>query len=115
MGRPMLPRPRCIVCGSTCRTRGRFFCSRACRGLANRGVARPDAIGNQWASKGNAATKWAHYKRMQKLCKPGPCVVCGDVGDVIHHKDHNPLNTVPENLERQCRACHAKHHNRKAA
>jgi len=30
---------------------------------------------------------------------------------VHHHRDENPLNNAPENIELLCRACHARHHN----
>jgi hypothetical protein len=74
------------------------------------GKPRPDYIGNQYAVRANP-TKWAQYKRMQKLCPPGPCVVCGSLlQSVIHHKDHDVTNTVTENLERMCRSHHASHH-----
>lgn len=75
------------------------------------GKPRPDMLGNQRAFKATGETVWAHYKRMQKLCPKGPCVVCGSTEQsVIHHKDHDPKNTVAENLERMCRSCHMKHH-----
>jgi predicted nucleic acid-binding Zn ribbon protein len=115
MGRRFVPRPKCLVCSLACAQRGRLYCSRKCRGLADRGKARPDAVGNKWALKVDGETKWAHYKRMQTLCHPGPCVQCGAEKAVIHHKDHNPFNTTPGNLERLCRACHARHHREKRA
>ena len=116
MGRPMLPRRACAQCGFVCTDRRSRYCSRACRGAADRGRAAPHAVGNKWNFKGDAAGTWAHYKRMQKLCPPGPCVKCGSVAQsVIHHKDHNPRNTVPDNLERRCRACHAAHHHTRNA
>ena len=42
---------------------------------------------------------------------PGSCERCGkpDALDV-HHRDENPLNNSPENLERLCRGCHTRHH-----
>jgi hypothetical protein len=111
MGRPFLPRPKCAVCGEACNHLLAVYCSRKCRGIAERGKPRPDAIGNQWASRGENAGKWAHYKRMQKLCPPGPCVECGSrEQSIIHHVDHDPKNTVPDNLVRMCRPCHARHH-----
>lgn len=111
MGRPMLPRPKCAVCGEICNFRNSIFCSQKCRGVAERGKEKPHALGNKWSFKGELAGKWAHYKRMQKLCPPGSCSVCGSPKlSIIHHIDHNPFNTVADNLIRMCRPCHAKHH-----
>lgn len=116
MGRKFLPRPICQRCGATCKGLRSTYCSRICRGASDRGKPNPIAAGNQWAFRGDKATKWAHYKRMQKLCPPGPCVQCGGTKQtVIHHRDHNPLYTVAENLERMCRPCHARHHRKQAA
>jgi 5-methylcytosine-specific restriction endonuclease McrA len=113
MGRKFLPRPNCAVCGKPCKTRGRTYCSKSC---AFTGKPRPSARGNRWAYRGESAGKWAHYKRMQKLCPPGPCVECGSTEQsVIHHRDHDHTNTVPENLVRMCRPCHARHHHKRAA
>lgn len=43
---------------------------------------------------------------------PGPCERCGkpDALDV-HHRNRNPLDNSPENLERLCRSCHYREHN----
>lgn len=116
MGRPMLPRPICAVCGGVCKTRGRTFCSYECRAASERGKEKPHARGNKWAFRGASVSKWAQYKRMQKLCPPGPCVECGSTEmSIIHHVDHDAMNTVPSNLIRMCRSCHARHHHTKAA
>jgi hypothetical protein len=39
------------------------------------------------------------------------CVRCPLPAAVHHHRDENPLNNAPENIELLCRACHASHHN----
>ena len=111
MGRPLLPRPICSQCGAVCGALRSTFCSRACRGASERGISKPYAIGNKWNYRGDAASVWAHYKRMQKLCPKAPCSECGSTEQsLIHHKDHNPRNTIVSNLVRLCRACHAAHH-----
>jgi hypothetical protein len=107
MGRRFLQRPNCQRCGATCKRLDRVFCSRTC---AMTGVPKPANKGNTWALKATGETKWAHYKRMQKLCPKGPCIQCGADKTIIHHKDHNPFHTVSDNLERLCRPCHARHH-----
>jgi hypothetical protein len=66
--------------------------------------------GNRHGWRGSDVTVGAQYKRMQKLCPPGPCVTCGATQTIIHHVDHDPHNTVAENLQRMCRPCHASHH-----
>lgn len=111
MGRKMLPRPLCAQCGSECKDLGRVFCSRKCRGEHDRGKPRLDMIGNKYAFKGEDVTPWAHYKRMQTMNDDNKCCECGTMEDlVIHHKDHNPKNTTPENLVKMCRGCHINHH-----
>lgn len=111
MGRPFLSRPLCPQCGNPCKRLDRTFCSNQCRAKHYSGKPRPDMIGNQHSFRGNEATTWAHYKRMQKLCPPAPCIYCGSLGNnIIHHIDHNPKNTVSDNLIRICRSCHINHH-----
>jgi hypothetical protein len=111
MGRPFLPRPLCRQCGSPCKDLDRIFCSNKCRAEHDKGKSKPYMLGNQYSFRGDDATTWAHYKRMQRLCPPSPCSDCGATENiVIHHKDHNPRNTVPDNLIRLCRACHINHH-----
>lgn len=40
----------------------------------------------------------------------GPCVLCGGVGSQVNHKDRNPKNNDPVNLERLCQKCHSHQH-----
>lgn len=97
-------KPNCLLCGGTCKARKSKYCSTGCFQNAN------PMAGNQRAVRENP-TKWAHYKRMQKMCPPGPCVKCGSLlNSVIHHKDHDHTNTVPGNLERLCRKHHIEEH-----
>lgn len=67
-------------------------------------------IGNQYAFKGDRATRWAFHKRANKACPPGPCANCGADKTIVHHIDENWKNNDISNLQRLCRACHAKHH-----
>jgi 5-methylcytosine-specific restriction endonuclease McrA len=32
----------------------------------------------------------------------------------VHHRDHDPSNRAPENLEALCRSCHEREHTRGA-
>lgn len=41
------------------------------------------------------------------------CARCGGEKTLqTHHKDRNPLNNSPENLEKLCQACHTEDHHR---
>lgn len=44
--------------------------------------------------------------RAEKLFNLGQCKTCGGVGRVRHHKDKNPLNNDPENVQILCHKCH---------
>ena len=52
--------------------------------------------------------------RAQHRVPPGPCEVCGkhDALDV-HHRDKDTNNNAPENLQRICRSCHIKIHQKR--
>jgi hypothetical protein len=56
--------------------------------------------------KGDAATKKAGRLRARNLYKLGPCEHCGKPATDRHHKDDNPLNNHPDNVEILCRRCH---------
>ena len=48
----------------------------------------------------------------RRMVSPGACERCGKPNAKdVHHRDHNPMNNSPENLERICRKCHMKAHN----
>ena len=48
----------------------------------------------------------AGRKRARKLFDLSLCNKCGKSGIDRHHKDGNPLNNTPENVEILCRRCH---------
>ena len=88
-------RPKCEVCGKPVRTMRNRFCSRACRGVAQRGVL----IGvNSYP---------ALYARVQKAHPdPEPCAICGSAGKHRHHPDYSkPLDIVW-----LCAGCHQRLH-----
>ena len=60
--------------------------------------------------KGGAATPQAGRLRAEKLYPLGPCERCDQLGTLRHHRDENPLNNEPENVEILCHRCHAKAH-----
>lgn len=56
----------------------------------------------------------SHYKA-REIKGAGKCDRCGEAGEHVHHKDRDPLNNDPENLERLCVECHIKEHKRARA
>lgn len=44
----------------------------------------------------------------RRITPHGPCVVCGRPGVDVNHKDRNPKNNEPSNLERLCKKCHRR-------
>ena len=88
--------------------KGQRFCSNACRRSV---CVPPKVVGNQHAFKGDAAGAMAKRMRAQKLFSLGTaCERCSGRAEVRHHKDENPGNNAPENIERLCRPCHINHH-----
>lgn len=82
----------------------RKFCDQRCMGHAF--DARP-TTGTSWAT--------THY-HARKLVDPGPCTRCGALDALdVHHRDGDHQNNLLENLERICRSCHNKEHQKKAS
>lgn len=87
--------------GCTC---GRHPCPESC------------TCGRHFQGKGENSHNWkadadaisTGHKRAQKLFKNiGSCSKCGSTRWVErHHKDDNPLNNDPANIEILCRKCH---------
>jgi len=47
----------------------------------------------------------------RKTKPKGPCEMCGGTARLVHHKDEDPFNNNPSNLENLCSPCHGlKHH-----
>lgn len=53
-------------------------------------------------------TQSTAYRKMITKDKCNRCEATDQL--VIHHKDHNHTNNVPENLEVLCSPCHTSHH-----
>lgn len=49
------------------------------------------------------------YRQSAKARRP-QCERCGKPGRHVHHKDENPLNNDPSNLETLCNSCHRLSH-----
>lgn len=58
--------------------------------------------------KRNPDARQRHWHRARRVTPPGPCVVCGRDGVDVNHKDRDPSNNDPSNLERLCRRCHRR-------
>ena len=71
-----------------------------------------DCMKAAFKSKPKHGTSWMtiHY-HARKLLPDGCCEICGSAKNVdVHHKDGNPQNNSPDNLQRLCRSCHMKAH-----
>jgi len=123
---------RCKQCGDEAVDRSRHpkakYCSKRCFGLAqaakgtpwlkpganefNRGKAPKGEA--HWNWKGNDVKPQAARSRTRKAFPIGPCNRCGIAPDqarvVRHHKDRNPRNNEPSNIERLCARCHTAEH-----
>lgn len=70
--------------------------------------------GKHFQFKGEDSHNWrgddvsiaAGRKRAQRLFKLGPCSKCGAEPSQRHHKDKDPLNNNPDNIEILCPKCH---------
>lgn len=74
-------------------------------GLSNK--SRPKLRGaatHNW--KGNRASSSAKHRRAQRLVKLGLCERCGKQGEHRHHKDDDPGNNEPSNIQVLCCKCH---------
>lgn len=58
----------------------------------------------------DAPTDNAGRRRAQKAFHLGPCERCQKPGEERHHKDENPKNNEPQNIEILCKSCHSIHH-----
>lgn len=61
---------------------------------------------DHYAWKGDAASDVHKRRRVTNPRIWGPCELCGAKGVDRHHRDGNPGNNVPENLQVLCRRCH---------
>ena len=116
MGRKAKPEPEkfCKTCG-TKMTRQRFngrledltvfkkrlYCNQDCMGADYEGTIK---VLNDKNSRRQSA-------KMRKA----NCEICGKKAHHVHHRDENPQNNDPANLQSLCASCHKKEHPRTAA
>ncbi len=80
-------------------------------GLSTQGRGRPESINfkeqnGMW--KGDGCISQSGRSRAERWYKIGKCDLCGRKAIDRHHKDGNPLNNNPENIQPVCRRCHMK-------
>lgn len=76
----------------------RKYCNRQCMAAGQEGVMKTPT-----AKSG---------RRQAQKSALGSCEVCGrsDTRLSVHHKDEDPLNNAPENLQTLCGSCHRRTH-----
>jgi len=113
---------KCPICGKEFRVSAshevRIYCSRQCSGIAQ--IGKPTISGeDHYNWKGGISFEpysidWTEtLKRSIRERDKYICQICGQYGNIVHHKDYNKLNCNPDNLVILCRKCHTKtNHNR---
>jgi len=81
----------------------------------NKGKEYPAMVGNKHGFKGDArCDSQFRYESRNLLKHIKECCVCLEEKTsyqmVVHHKDENIKNNELSNLEKMCRSCHMKHH-----
>lgn len=73
---------------------------------------RPAASTRPRASTTERGYGYAHQKQRARLIELYPvCQRCGnDWSRHLHHRDRNPFNRSPDNVEMICEACHEREH-----
>jgi hypothetical protein len=98
----------CPICGTSFRStnssKARKTCSMACT----------SELQSRTHITDGPITKQGARGRASRLKKGMPCERCGHDGTghrlERHHKDRDPFNNAPENVEVLCKPCHLKEH-----
>jgi hypothetical protein len=99
----------CPICGLPFRSdrsaKSKRTCSRACAA----------ELRASKLTKGRAASKQAARGRARRFVRVESCARCGSSGSPensleIHHRDRDPYNNDPSNLEVVCGLCHTEEH-----
>lgn len=78
--------------------------SARCRSCSKKGARNP-------AFHGGSDT--SGRKQARAILAAGPCELCGARATYVHHKDEDPQNNAPGNLQRLCPPCHRQTHDRR--
>lgn len=85
------------------------YCDRMCMRKAFLNIGKDKGSGN-WSSTHGTA-RGINDLILHKT----ECEICGKQGNLdVHHKDENPNNNEPDNLQVLCRSCHMKIHRPKS-
>jgi len=98
----------CSICGGPTWVRSVTRCKK-CYSEALR--LRVGSANPEWGKFSSTQTSQGH-DRAKRRFKLGPCQRCGKPGKHRHHRDRNPLNNTPSNIEILCFSCHQLEHNR---
>lgn len=111
MGRPAKPTPEkfCKTCGTLLKRqrfngrledlsafRKRVYCDQECMAEDYEGTIK---VMNDKNSRRQSA-------KVRQEC----CELCGQMAHHVHHRDENPQNNNPENLQSLCASCHKREH-----
>ena len=79
----------------------RLYCNQDCMGADYEGTIK--VMNDKNSRRQSAKTRKAN------------CEICGKTAHHVHHRDENPQNNDPANLQSLCASCHKKEHPRTAA
>lgn len=111
----------CKICGSVYESdaRGQRYCSEECCQKAqeiNRKLKKQRRSRRSYQHENHVATSLmvSAYGLARKVAEAFHDKVCAECGSIefleVHHKDSNPFNNNPDNLEFLCKKCHAQKH-----
>lgn len=114
-GRRVQRCPPCPVCGGRVQHRSQIHCSSACaiKARYDKKVVEwlcGDRRGGDWRGVFKFVRKWLGEQRGECCWKCGWGEINTNTGKVpvqVHHKDGDPLNHRPENIELLCSNCHS--------
>lgn len=101
-----LVRCRCGAESVTCQSGLRRGLADRCQSCSQKGPHPWSRGENHYAWKGDAARSVTKRQRASNYNRQGECERCGKPGYDKHHRDGDPGNNDPRNVEWLCRRCH---------